>query len=436
MKELKIEKKVKRVRGELRVPSDKSISHRAIIIGSIARGETVVHNWLRSADTEATLNILKTLGTEILEEGETLRVKGKNYSFTEPEDVLDAENSGTTARLLLGVLSTQPFFSVLTGDKSLRSRPMLRAVEPLREMGADLDGREMGNRLPVSVRGGKLKGISFFNKRSSAQVKSALLLAGLKAEGMTEILEPVLSRDHTERMLSFFGAEVITLVEEKGHIVKVRGGQELQGREVYCPADPSSSAFHCGLTLLAPDGELLLRDVLVNPTRDGFYRKLREMGAEVVYENEREVSGEPIADIRVRKGDRLRGVKVLPEEVPALIDEIPMLAVLMALAEGRSEVRGAKELRVKESDRIRAVVKNLRKMGAKIEELEDGFIVEGVEKLKGARIETYGDHRIAMAFTVAGLVAEGETIIDDISCVEVSYPSFFKDLESIVEYLR
>ncbi len=436
MKELKIEKKVKRVRGELRVPSDKSISHRAIIIGSIARGETVVHNWLRSADTEATLNILKVLGTEILEEGETLRVKGKNYSFTEPEDVLDAENSGTTARLLLGVLSTQPFFSVLTGDKSLRSRPMLRAVEPLREMGADLDGREMGNRLPISVRGGKLKGISFFNKRSSAQVKSALLLAGLKAEGMTEVLEPVLSRDHTERMLSFFGAEVITLVEEREHIVKVRGGQELQGREVYCPADPSSSAFHCGLTLLAPDGELLLRDVLVNPTRDGFYRKLREMGAEVVYENEREVSGEPIADIRVRKGDRLRGVKVLPEEVPALIDEIPMLAVLMALAEGRSEVRGAKELRVKESDRIRAVVKNLRKMGAKIEELEDGFIVEGVEKLKGARIETYGDHRIAMAFTVAGLVAEGETIIDDISCVEVSYPSFFKDLESIVEYLR
>ncbi len=435
MREFKIERKVKRVKGELRVPSDKSISHRAVIFGALARGRTVVHSWLRSEDTLATLNILKALGTEVLEDNTRLEIEGRNYTFEEPSNVLDAKNSGTTARLMLGVLSTQPFFSTLTGDESLRRRPMLRVVEPLRKMGARIDGRENGNKLPLSVRGGELKGISFFNKKASAQVKSSLIIAGLRAEGMTEVSEPVLSRDHTERMLRSFGVELISVPEERGHLIKVRGGQELRGTEVYCPADPSSSAFPLALAVLTEGSELLLRDVLVNPTRDGFFRKLREMGAELTYENEREFSGEPVADILVRGSGRLKAVKVYPEEVPSMVDEIPILAVVMALAEGRSEVRGAKELRVKESDRIRAVVENLRAMGVEVEEYEDGFSIEGTERLKGACIKTYGDHRIAMAFSVAGLLAEGETVIDDIDCVKVSYPGFFEDLESVVEYL-
>ncbi len=433
---MRIEGKVRRVKGELRVPSDKSISHRSVILGAVARGKTLIRKWLRSEDTLATLNVVRALGTRAEEEGSDLIIEGRNFLFEEPGNVLDAKNSGTTARITLGLLSTQPFFSVLTGDESLRRRPMLRVVEPLRNMGASIDGREQGNKLPISVRGGKLKGISLFNKRASAQVKSSLLIAGLRAEGTTEVVEPVLSRDHTEKMLSFFGAKVVTIPEERGHIVKLRGGQELEGREIHCPADPSSAAFFCALCILAPEGELLLRDVLVNPTRDGFFRKLRQMGAWIEYENKREISGEPVADVVVRGGERLKGAVVEPEEVPSMIDELPVLAVVMALSEGVSEVRGAKELRVKESDRIRALVRNLRAMGAKVEELEDGFVIEGVERLRGAEIETFGDHRIAMAFSVAALVAEGESVIDNPECVRVSYPSFFEDIASVVEYPR
>ncbi len=429
----KIEK-IKRVKGELRVPSDKSITHRAFILGALAYGETLVKEPLISEDTRATLEILKNLGTEVKENDNEIIIRGRNFIFTEPKEILDCKNSGTTARLMSGVLATQPFFSVLFGDESLRERPMLRVVEPLREMGAQIDGREEGNKLPISVRGGKLKGISYFNKRASAQVKSCLLLAGLRAEGVTEVIEPVLSRDHTERMLKLFGVEVITVPEERGHILKVKGGQELKGTEIYCPADPSSAAYFAALATLAPEGSLKLKDVLLNPTRDGFYRKLLEMGADITFENTREISNEPRADLIVRPVERLKAVKVEPEEVTSMIDEIPILAILMALADGVSEVRGAKELRYKESDRIKAVVHNLRKMGVKVEELEDGFIIEGTEKLKGAKIETFGDHRIAMAFAVAGLVTDEEVIIDRPECVSISYPQFWDDLFKIVEF--
>ena len=429
----KIEK-IKRVKGELRVPSDKSITHRAFILGALASGETLVKEPLISEDTKATLEILKNLGTEIKEGKNEVVIQGRNYTFFEPKEILDCKNSGTTARLMSGVLATQPFFSVLFGDESLRERPMLRVVEPLREMGAQIDGREEGNRLPISIRGGKLKGISYFNKRASAQVKSCLLLAGLRAEGVTEVIEPVLSRDHTERMLKLFGVEVITVPEEKGHILKVKGGQELKGTEIYCPADPSSAAYFAALATLAPEGSLKLKDVLLNPTRDGFYRKLLEMGADITFENTREISNEPRADLIVKPVEKLKAVKVKPEEVPSMIDEIPILAILMALADGVSEVRGAKELRYKESDRIKAIVHNLRRMGVKVEELEDGFIIEGTEKLKGAKIETFGDHRIAMAFAVAGLVTDEEVIIDRPECVSISYPQFWDDLFKVVEF--
>ncbi len=423
--------KVKSVRGKLRVPSDKSISHRAVILGAIADGSTEVHNWLDSADTRATLNTVRSLGTEVREEGSKLIISGTNYRFLEPTDVLDAGNSGTTARLMSGALSTQGFFSVITGDESLRSRPMLRVVEPLREMGADIDGREGGNRLPVAIRGGKLRGISFFNKRASAQVKSAILLAGLRAEGITEVLEPALSRDHTERMLKLFGVDVETIAQEGGHLVKLQGMQELRASEVFCPADPSSAAFFIALATLVEEGELLLEEVLINPTRDGFIRKIKEMGAQVELTNVRESSMEPVADILVKSSGRLRAVEVKGSELPSLIDEIPILAVMMAFAEGTSVVRNAKELRVKESDRIRAIVENLRNMGVEVEEFEDGFAVEGKGELKGANIRTYSDHRIAMAFTIAGLVAEGETYIDDVMCVQISYPNFYRDLTAI-----
>jgi len=425
--------KIKRVKGSLRVPSDKSITHRAFILGACAGGRTLVKNPLLSRDTLATLNLLEALGTPVVRKEGEVFIEGRDFKFKEPAEVLDAQNSGTTARLMTGLLSTQPFFSVLTGDESLRSRPMLRVVEPLREMGAKIDGREEGNRLPVAVRGGKLTGVSYFNKKSSAQVKSALLLAGLRAEGWTEVVEPLLSRDHTERMLRLFGAELITLPEERGHLVKLKGVQSLSGTEVHCPADPSSAAFFTALALLAPEGELLLKEVLLNPTRDGFYRKVLEMGGKVDFLNYREVSGEPRADLLVRPSGRLKAVKVSPEEVPALIDELPVLAVLMALAEGVSEVRGAKELRYKESDRIKTVVENLRRMGVEVEEYEDGFAIKGTEKLKGAKIETRGDHRIAMAFTVAGLTTDEEVVIDDPACVEVSYPGFWEDLTKVVE---
>ncbi|RUM27785.1 MAG: 3-phosphoshikimate 1-carboxyvinyltransferase [Aquifex sp.] len=426
--------KIKRVQGNLRVPSDKSITHRSFILGALAQGETEVIKPLFSEDTKATLQILKMLGTEVQEESDRVIIKGRNYIFREPEDILDAKNSGTTARIMAGVLSTQPFFSVITGDESLRQRPMLRVVEPLRNMGANIEGREEGNKLPIAIRGGKLKGISYFNKRASAQVKTALLLAGLRAEGITEVLEPYLSRDHTERMLKLFGGEVITIPEEKGHMIKVKGGQELQGTEVYCPADPSSAAYFAALATLAPEGQLILKEVLLNPTRDGFFRKLLEMGADIKFEDFKEVSNEPVADIVVKPVSRLKAVKVNPSEVPTLIDEIPILAVLMALAEGVSEVRGAKELRYKESDRIKAITLNLRKMGVQVEELEDGFIIEGTEKLKGAKIETFNDHRIAMAFTVAGLITDEEVIIDNPECVAISYPNFWNDIFSVVEF--
>jgi len=428
---VKIIQKVRCLKGELRVPSDKSISHRAVILPSLAEGESVVENWLESKDTLATLSIIKALGVKIVKKGKTLKIKGSNFLLKEPTKILNAKNSGTTARLMLGVLSTQPFFSVLTGDQSLKRRPMLRVVEPLREMGAKIDGREKGDKLPIAVRGGHLKGISIFNKKASAQVKSCILIAGLRAEGITEVYEPYLSRDHTERMLKAMGVELVSYDTDKGRVVKLEGGQTLKPAYVVCPADPSSAAFFAAGAVLLKGSEVLLKDVLINPTRDGFFRKLREMGVKLSYENLREISGEQVADIYVRYADTLKPIQVKEEEVPTLIDEIPILAILMAFADGVSTVRGAQELRVKESDRIKAIVQNLRKMGAKVEEYEDGFSIEGGQYLKGAVIKTYGDHRIAMSFSIAGLVAEGETIIDDPDCVAISYPEFYEHLEQL-----
>jgi len=298
------------------------------------------------------------------------------------------------------------------------------------------DGRNNAENLPIALRGGNLKGIDFFNEKASAQVKSAIILAGLQAEGITIISENRKSRDHTERMLKFFGAK-ITIKEDKNlYTVKVEGNQELTVHsdiEISIPADPSSAAFFTAGAVLLKDSKILLKEVLVNPTRDGFFRKLKEMGAKINYLNIRNLSNEPVADIEV-EFSQLKGVKISPQEIPSLIDEIPILAIVATQAEGITEIRGAKELRVKESDRIKAIVENLQKMGAKIEELEDGMIIHGKTPLKGnVKIKTYNDHRIAMAFTIAGLIAEGPVELDNYECVAISYPSFFEDLKKLLK---
>ncbi|MEN3033854.1 MAG: 3-phosphoshikimate 1-carboxyvinyltransferase [Aquificaceae bacterium] len=433
-KPLKISRLKRPLTGEIDLPADKSITHRAIMLASCAKGKSEIRNWLDSHDTRATLEILISIGTEATIEDKKLIIQGKNMQFQEPKDILDAKNSGTSARLIAGILSTQNFFSVMTGDESLRKRPMDRVIEPLRQMGAQIDARGGGRSLPMAIRGGRLKGIEFENKRASAQVKSSIILAGLGAEGNIRVFEPILSRDHTERMLGFLGLKIKTAQEREGYYVELEGGQIVPGFDIVCPADPSSAAFLASAAALIEGSNLRLRRVLLNKTRIGFFEKLSQMGAKVAFENVREEFGDIVGDIRVEYSGRLKAVEVKPEEVPRMIDEIVMLAVLMAVAKGSSAVRGAKELRVKESDRIKAIVKNLRAMGADIEELEDGFEIEGVESLKGAYIETFSDHRVAMAFSIAGLIADGETYIDNPDCVGVSFRDFYEKIGQIAGF--
>ncbi|NPA57887.1 MAG: 3-phosphoshikimate 1-carboxyvinyltransferase [Aquificae bacterium] len=426
--------RVGRIKGELRVPSDKSISHRSVIIPSLAEGVSTVKNFLKAGDTLTTVSVYRKLGVRIEEVGEVMKVYGLGVGrLKEPDDVLDMGNSGTTTRLTVGVLAgIEGLFAVLTGDESLRKRPMKRVVQPLREMGGQIDGRAGGELLPLSVRGKPLKGIRFFNKKASAQVKSALLLAGLVSEGETVVEEPVKSRNHTENLLASMGAN-ITVEEGDLYTVKVRRTERLNPVEIDVPADPSSASFFAGGSAIVPDSEILLRDVLVNPTRDGFFRKLKEMGAEVRYLNLREEAGEPVADLFVKYSPDLKGVQVLPEEVPSMVDEIPILAVVATQAEGETVIRGASELRVKESDRIRAVVENLKKVGADVEELEDGMIIRGKTKIKGGVVDSYKDHRIAMAFSILGLISEEGIKIKDADCAYISYPEFYEHLQSVIE---
>ncbi|RMD47063.1 MAG: 3-phosphoshikimate 1-carboxyvinyltransferase, partial [Aquificota bacterium] len=418
---------------ELRVPSDKSISHRSVILTSLSDGESVVRNFLKAGDTLTTVSVYRTLGVDIKEDGDLLRIKGVNlYGYKEPEDVLDMGNSGTTTRLTLGLLAGQSFFSALTGDNSLRKRPMLRVVNPLREMNADIDGREDGNLLPISVRGKKLKGIEFFNQKSSAQVKSALLIAGLLSEGETTVLEKIKSRDHTEKMLIAMGGK-IEVEENEIYKVRIKGGYKLNPVDIDVPADPSSAAFFAAAAAIVPDSEILLKDVLVNPTRDGFFRKLKEMGAEIFYINEREKVGEKIADILVKYSPNMKGIKILKEDIPSMVDEIPLLALIATQAEGETVITGAEELRVKESDRIKAVVENLRALGVEIEELKDGMIIKGKQKIKGGVVDSFHDHRIAMGFAILGLISEEGILIKNADCAFISYPNFFEDLEKVIQ---
>ncbi|MDA8188851.1 MAG: 3-phosphoshikimate 1-carboxyvinyltransferase [Dehalococcoidales bacterium] len=418
----------RQLRGEIAVPGDKSISHRALILGAVAEGRTVVHGLSPAADCASTIRSLQALGLEIaLPEKNTAVVNGKGLlGLAEPADVLDAGNSGTTTRLLAGLLAGQPFFTVVTGDDSLRSRPMDRIVKPLAQMGATILGRREGRFLPLAIRGGNLKPIRYSLPVASAQVKSCILLAGMYAEGDTVVEELEPTRDHTERMLKAMDVPL----KQKGKHITVRGGWAPQAANIVVPGDASSAAFFLVAAATVPNSAVTVTNVGINPTRIGFISTLKEMGAELQMENERLENGEPVADITCRTSS-LRGITLEGDIIPSLVDELPIIAVAATQANGAMIVRNAAELRVKESDRIDAIVTELSRLGAKIEATPDGFVVEGPTPLRGAGCQSYRDHRIAMSLAVAGLVAKGDTVVDDAECVDISFPGFFDLLESV-----
>ncbi len=413
--------------GEVRVPPDKSISHRAMILNSIACGEARVRNFSQAADCASTVACLRALGVEIdcRDDGD-LVVRGRGEeSLLEPDDVLDAGNSGSTMRLLAGLLAAQPFLSVITGDASLRGRPMGRVVEPLRMMGANVRGRCGDTLAPLVIGGGRLRGIRYRLPVASAQLKSALLLAGLFADGDTVLEEPMSTRDHTERMLASMGSGIGIA----GPTITVSPGL-LTAVDVTVPGDVSAAAFWLVAATIHDDAHIRLPGTGLNPTRTGIIDVLRSMGADVAVSNERSESGEPVGDVEVRSSS-LTEIEIGGDLVPRVIDEIPLIALAACFARGRTVIRDAQELRVKESDRIRATVEELEKMGAQIEELPDGMIVHGERGLRGAACSSHGDHRLAMMLGVAGLVAGGETVIDGAEAADISYPAFWDDLDRI-----
>lgn len=416
------------LRGEICVPGDKSISHRSIMLGSLARGTTLVYGFLHGEDNHATLNAFRSMGITIEElEGGVLRIEGRGLNgLCEPTDVIDCGNSGTTIRLMTGLLSGQNFFSVLTGDRYLRKRPMKRVVKPLGEMGARIWGRGGGDLAPLAIQGGGLTGVSYDSPISSAQVKSALLLAGLYADGETTVREPHLSRDHSERMLSYFGADVRPF--DGG--VTISPDPDLQGRDVHVPGDISSAAFFMVAALITPGSELLIKNVGVNPTRSGIIDILQGMGGSIELLNQRDLAGEPVADLLVRSSV-LKGIQIGGSVVPRAIDEFPVVSVAASFAEGVTTIRDARELRVKETDRIAAMTSELSRLGAKVEALEDGMRIEGGESIAGGVVQSHGDHRIAMSMAVAALRGRGEVVIEDTGCTATSFPNFWELLGQV-----
>lgn len=420
-----------RLEGDLSLPGDKSISHRAALFNAIAHGQATVTHFSTGADCLSTVACLRALGASIeskpAEDGSLrLVVHGRGAdALREAESILDAGNSGTSTRLLSGLLASRPFLSIITGDSSLRSRPMGRVIQPLRQMGAQIWGRRGDTQAPLAIRGGNLKGIRYRMPVASAQVKSAILIAGLFAEGETEVEEPVSTRDHTERMFRAMGADVRT----DGSRVTLRPGK-LHAVDVDVPGDISAAAFWLVAAAIHPDARIRVRNVVVNPSRTGVLDVLRAMGARIRQENQREVGGEPVADI-VAESSQLRATEIAGDLVPRAIDEIPILAVAAAVARGTTTIRNAEELRVKESDRIRSMAQELDRMGVQVEELPDGMVIHGGARLRGAACQSHGDHRLAMSLAVAGLVAQDETTIDDAEAASISYTSFWQDLRRL-----
>ncbi len=413
------------IKGKITFPGDKSISHRALMFAALADGESRISNLSTGADVQSTRKCLEACGIQIEDDGDDVIVAGGQFS--DPDNLLDCGNSGTTTRLLLGLLAGQGINATLIGDASLSSRPMNRILDPLSKMGL-IAGSNDG-KLPVTIHKSNLKGIDYHSPVASAQVKSAVLLAGLGAEGKTTVTEPILSRDHTEKMLAGVGAH-ISINGLSTTISKLKA--QLNPIHITVPGDPSTAAFFTVAAAIVPDSEITLDRILRNPTRIGFYGALQKMGAGMDCLETWEEAGETIGKLKVFHLP-LKGITITKDDVPRLIDELPIIAILATQSEGETEVRGAEELRVKECDRIYAVCKNLKTMGADIEELDDGFIIQGPTHLKGAEIETFHDHRIAMAFTIAGLVADGDVILDHPECASISYPEFYDELERLAQ---
>lgn len=413
------------IKGRLRVPGDKSISHRAVMFGSIAKGTTNIKGFLTGADCISTISIFKKMGIDIELDNTFVKVHGKGlYGLTCPHEVLDCGNSGTTTRLVSGILSAQNFTSVLTGDKSIQKRPMNRIITPLSLMGADIKSND--GFAPLTITGSSLHGIMYNSPVASAQVKSAILLAGLYASSPTCVVEPAKSRDHTELMLKKFGADLTATKTS----VTINPCSELFANDIDVPSDISSAAFFMAAAILVPGSELILENVGINPTRDGIIRVLKDMGANIEIINQTD-SFEPVADIKVTYS-KLHSTCIKGDIIPTLIDELPLLAALASLAEGTTVIKDAEELKVKESNRIRVMCEELSKLGVDVIETEDGMEIKGTDKLKGnVTIATHDDHRIAMTFAILNLVSDGEIRLDNKNCVEISYPEFFNDLNKV-----
>ena len=421
------------LKGRVTVPGDKSISHRCIMFGSIADGVTEVRNFLEGADCLATIRCFRSMGIEIEEKNTTVIVHGKGlHGLSAPDSILDVGNSGTTTRLLSGILAGQPFESKLSGDESLNSRPMKRIMDPLTQMGAHISSILRNGCAPLYIAPSTLHGIHYDSPVASAQVKSCILLAGLYAEGETSVTEPSLSRNHTELMLREFGADIRTThaLNSTEATASIRPCGRLFGQKITVPGDISSAAYFIAAGLIVPDSEILIENVGINPTRAGILKVCEDMGGNITLLNERTEGGEKIADILV-KTSSLHGITIDGDIIPTLIDEIPVIAVMAAAAEGTTIIKDAEELKVKETDRIETVTDNLKAMGCNVTPTADGMIITG-GKLKGASIHTLLDHRIAMAFSIAALVAEGNTKILDSKCVDVSYPTFYDTFEQLL----
>lgn len=421
-------KKQTRLRGELTVPGDKSISHRAVMFGSLAQGTTRITHFLEGADCLSTISCFRKMGVDIERNASEILVHGKGlHGLSAPSEILNVGNSGTTTRLISGILAGQSFTSELNGDASIQSRPMKRIMTPLQSMGADIVSIKGNGCAPLRITGKSLQAVHYQSPVASAQVKSCVLLAGMYADGITRVTEPVLSRNHTEIMLNYLGAKVTS----QGTTASIEPEPLLKAREIQVPGDISSAAYFIAAGLLTPDSQILLRNVGINPTRDGILKVCRAMGADITLLNVNE-EGEPVADLLIRSS-QLHGTTVEGSIIPTLIDEIPMIAVMAAFAEGTTVIRDAAELKVKESDRIAVVTEGLRRMGADIQPTEDGMIIHGGKPLQGAKINSYLDHRIAMSFAVAGTICDGTMDIVGGDCVNISYPEFYKDLYSLGE---
>ncbi|MBM7584342.1 3-phosphoshikimate 1-carboxyvinyltransferase [Bacillus pakistanensis] len=426
--EMKLSQQVQGLNGSLKVPGDKSISHRAVMFGSVANGETVIHNFLKGEDCLNTIHCFKEMGVEIEEKNGKIHVHGKGWDhLKEPMNILNVGNSGTTTRLMLGILAGLPFHSVIIGDDSIAKRPMKRVTEPLRKFGAIIDGREDGQFTPISIRGTAIEAIEYKLPVASAQVKSSLMLAALQAKGTTVLVEPAPTRNHTELMIEQFGGEV----HSQNNTIQIPGGQQLKGTNVLVPGDISSAAFFLVAGAIVPNSKLELPLVGLNPTRTGIIDVLERMGATIHVQEQNDDQSEKTGTITIQSSS-LKGIEISGNMIPTLIDELPVIALLATQADGTTVIKDAEELKVKETNRIDAIVNELRELGAEIEATDDGMIIHGKTNLHGGKVKSWHDHRIGMTMAIAALIADGDVYLKDHECVKISYPEFFADVNSLL----